>query len=456
MSKLIERAKRIEKSLNSDQLAKAGFRREFRSVADSHHTVTYPEKNKASPVNPEYIFSKPSGTDELSLYLHIPFCTGKCVYCQYKTFPNPPPEKLESYLSALEKEIDLVSKIPYVKNSPIFSTYIGGGTPTYLSQKHLERLLKRLRKSFDFVKPIKDLGGVEFTVEASPETILEELGREKLDILKKYRVNRLSLGIQTFNDKILSSMKRRYNSKQAKEAIDIAKEKFDNLNIDLIPDLPDQTLDTWESDLETVLDMEIPSVTTYPLKIKPEASIYKLFEKNPQKFSDEETSLLMKIMAMERFGDRFYMEYPVWWFTSFWTHVYDQQIHKWEENGELLALGVSGYSYINNWQYYNSDSLNEYLEAIEKNNLPIWKGINLLTKEEQATRNMILGIRCTINKLEFKMRHGFKPEEKFGDKLKKLENLGLISNSEREIKLTYTGRLFAEEVARYFIPKNKS
>lgn len=117
----------------------------------------------------------------------------------------------------------------------------------------------------------------------------------------------------------------------------------------------------------------------------------------------------------------------------------------------MLALGVSGYSYMNNWQYYNFRTLKGYTDSLKKGRLPIWKGGKLATAEEQARRNLVFGIKCKIEKTNFEERYGFKPEEKFGECLDKLERLGLISNSKTEIKLTYAGKLFAEEVARYFM-----
>ncbi|KYK26547.1 hypothetical protein AYK26_07450 [Euryarchaeota archaeon SM23-78] len=446
MLELIERAKEI-----LETRVKRKIHREIRSKAYSHHTVTYPERNNTSPLKQEDIFYKSSETKDLALYLHIPFCNGKCTYCQYVTFANQSDERVNTYISALKKEINLVCEIPEIKNFRITTAYIGGGTPTYLSPANLEKLLIHVREKLNFHN------NIEFTVEASPETIIGETGEKRLDTLRKYGVNRLSIGVQTFDDKILSFIRRRHDSKQAIESIKRAKEKFNNINIDLIVGLPDQTLEIWQFDLDTALKTKVPSITTYPLKIKSEAPVvYKLFKKNPQRFPDEKTFLLMYIMSMERFNELGYEQYPVWWFTKSLEYVYKQQIHKWENNGELIALGIAGYSYINKWQYYNVKTLKEYLESLNQNRLPISEGVKLSKPEEQARRNLVLGIRCKIDKNKFKERYGFKPEEKFGKILSRLESLDLIINSEKEIKLGYTGNLFAEEVSRSFLLKHPS
>ena len=269
-------------------------------------------------------------------------------------------------------------------------------------------------------------------------------------------MNRLSLGVQTFNDKILSFKRKRHDSKQAIKALNTAKEKFDNVNIDLIVGLPDQTLEIWESDLEIALKTKVPSITTYPLKIKPEAPVvYRLFERNPQRFPDEKTFLLMYIMSMEKFNEAGYEQYPAWWFTKSLKYVYKQQIHNWENNGEILALGIAGYSYINKWQYYNVRTLKYYLESLNQNRLPISRGVMLSTLEEQARRNLVLGIRCKINKYKFREKYKFKPEEKFNKILSKLEDLGLIINYENEIKLSYMGNCLQRKFQEVLYQKTK-
>jgi oxygen-independent coproporphyrinogen-3 oxidase len=447
MSELIERAREIEKSLELDKLARAGFKREIRSRAQSHQTVTYPEQDTTQPVTSEEIFGKSSDRKELALYLHIPFCTGKCVYCPYVSSPASA-ERVKIYLSALEKEIELVSEFPEVQNSRITSAYFGGGTPTFLSPEQLVKLFKQIKRRFNLVRD------AEFTVEASPETILGRREEERLDVIVRY-ANRLNLGVQTFDDSILAAMKRRHTSHQTRNAIlGLYEKRFRNVNVDLIAGLPDQTLKVWEEDLIDVEMMRVPSITTYPLKIKPEAAIWEMFEKHPERFPGEKEVLLMHIMAIEGLGrfKRFeYTENPIWWFTRSPEFFHGQQMHKWRDNGEMIGLGVSAYSYVNDWQYYNTASLDEYLASLNDWKLPITKGARL-TLEEKARRGMIFGIKCIeVDKQKFKDRYRFFPEEKFGDNLERLEKLGLVDISDKTIKLTYTGRLFSEEVARSFI-----
>ncbi|MBM3234581.1 coproporphyrinogen III oxidase family protein [Candidatus Pacearchaeota archaeon] len=450
MSELIERAREIEKTLDLEKLARAGFINDIRSKAQSHHTVTYPEQEATQLVNSDDIFRNQTQKN-LALYFHVPFCTGKCVYCHYVSSPAPP-ERVKRYLSALEKEIELVSELPGIRDSKVTSAYIGGGTPTYLSPEQLKHLISVIRARFD-LQP-----GAEISVEASPETLLGALGEERLDVIKEYigRLNtgRLSIGVQTFNDDILAAMKRRHSHSQTLEALENARKRFPNFNIDLMMGLPGQTLGVWENDIQLATLARTPSITTYPLKIKPQVAVWKIFQKHPEQFSDRRDVLLMHIMAIEHFEqDSFlnYKENPVWWFTASHEFVHKHQMHKWGDNGELIGLGVSAYSYVNGWQYYNFSDTGEYMASLERGELRISRGAKL-SLQEQTKRAIIFGLKCAdIDKQGFARRYGFFPEERFGKNLGRLEKLGLVDTDKHRIRLTYTGRLFSEEVARSFI-----
>lgn len=445
MSELIEKATRIKQSLGLDRVVQTGFQRSIKSQADSHHTVTWPEKSSAIVMRPEDIFNKSQQKRDLALYVHIPFCTGRCTYCQYTVIPDSSQSQVSAYLQALEREMELVAMTEEVRNSQITGAYIGGGTPTFLSPEQLKRLFGKIHSTFQFSED------AEFTIEASPETILGELGLERLKVLKEFGINRPSLGIQTFDDSVLASIRRRHNAQEGIEAINRVKEYFDNFNIDLIVGLPNQTIQGLEKDLDTALQLAIPSVTAYPLTIRPETPVSRLFQREPNRFPNEDQFLLMSILTTEKFKEGGYTEYPVWWFLSSLDHMYKQQKHKWEENGELVALGISGYSYINGCQYYNFSTPQDYFDSLGKGELPIWKGTQLKTREDEARRNLVLGIKCKVDKDKFQKRYGFSPEDGFSDTLKRLENATLVYNTQKEIGLTYAGRLFAEEVSRSFI-----
>lgn len=431
---LIQRAKEIASDFNIDELV-----RDIESKAHSHHTVTFPEMDFSSFISEKEIFKSNNGK-ELALYFHIPFCTGKCTYCQYISFPNKSESKTDEYLEALLKEIKLISKIKEVKDSFIKWVYIGGGTPTYLSSKQIDRLLKNIKNNFNIIKD------AEFTFEASPETV----DKEKLDVLIKNDVNRVSIGTQSFDDNILKYINRRHNSEQTIKAIELIEKEIQHINLDLIVGLPKQSLEIWENDLLKIINHKIPSVTTYPLKLKSKTRLFKQYQKNHDILSNNKDLFLMCIMAMENFKDNNYREYPVWWHIKSDKFLYKQQIHKWENNGNLIGIGVAGYSYFNGCQYYNHRNLGDYFNSLNKNKLPIWKGKKLDIKE-QARRNLIFGIKCKIDRNLFNNKYDFYPEDNFKEIFYELQEKKLINYSNDIINLTYKGKLLAEEISRMFI-----
>ena len=432
---LIEKAKEIANELCVGKLEKT-----ITSKAHSHHTVTYPEMSSASIISEEEIFKENDNGKELALYLHIPFCTGKCSYCSYITFSNKSIGDIEKYLEELSKEVKLVSNKKEVKESVIKWVYIGGGTPTYLSQKQTDNLLKSIKDNFDISNVL------EFTFEVSPETINEE----KLDILIENNVNRLSVGTQSFDNNILKYIDRRHTSEETIKAIELIKRRIESINLDLIIGLPMQSLDVLENDLLEATRYKIPSITTYPLTLKPNTVLFRQYQRYPSLLPNSKDLLHMHIMIMEYFKERGYKEYPVWWHIKSDDFVYKQQIHKWENNGNLIALGVAGYSYFSGVQYYNYRNLKDYFNSIDKNKLPILKGDKLDIKE-QAKRNLIFGIKCKIDRELFNNKYGFYPETDFKEVFDYLQEKELINYSNNIISLTYKGKLFAEEISRMFI-----
>ena len=212
MKGLIERAK---EKLRELQLG--GIVRDLRTTADSHCIVTYPDSSEAYKITQEEIFEPSQDLGYLALYFHIPFCVNKCTFCQYTSYPGKNEAEINKYLSVIKNEMRIVTRLLATRNPRITSVYIGGGTPTSLSPKSLEGLLNCIQNSFD-------LSAVaEFTVEGSPDTILNEMGRQRLDILKRHRVSRLNVGVQTLDNNILSMIRRNYNSQQAIDSLEEAK-----------------------------------------------------------------------------------------------------------------------------------------------------------------------------------------------------------------------------------------
>jgi oxygen-independent coproporphyrinogen-3 oxidase len=448
MEKLLKTSMKILEQLNIKELQNAGIEREDIKISShSHHIVTYPPLDVLPEINPSKIYSNksPKFSREIALYLHLPFCTGKCLYCSYVTLPKQPKKFIDVYLEAVEKEISLLLQYPNLQNITVNSTYIGGGTPTYLSTDQLERVLKLLKSKFKIKK------GAEITMEVGPETLVGKEGEKKLRTLLQNGANRLSIGFQTFDNDILKLIRRRHNSKQAISTYKLARKVgFKNVNVDLIPGLPDQTLEIWKNDLEQISKLNPDSITCYPLSIKRNSAIWQMYQKEPQRFPSQKNVILMQIMAQVFFSKLGYSEMPAGWFVKKPKKKFPT--YKFTKSKDQLALGVSAYSFINDFQYFNYRTVPQYLKAIGDGNLPIWKGVKL-SKEDLMRRMILFGLKTGLSKNLFNAKFGKMPKEIFKKSWEKLENLRLIEKDKSIIQLTNKGKLFADEVAKEFYSK---
>ena len=406
----------------------------------SHIVVTYPPVNKLSIHKEEKIFKNISGKN--TLYIHIPFCTGICTYCNYsRTAISEEDERIKKYLEYLDKESQLLKSEINVDKIQVESIYIGGGTPTLLSEEDLEKLLKIIKRDYDLINE------GEYTVEGSPETIT--LG--KVALAKFYGVNRFSIGIESFNDNVLENIGRRHNAKGAFKAIElIRKAGINEIDFDLIRGLPNYTPEIVASDMEMVEKTNVPSVTSYQHSLKPfSLDTKRLPSENPK----EKEQVLMHIiflLGMKKLG---YLQKPIDWFIKTEKNVYHHQILKWKNMANQLVLGRSSYGYVNGIQFSNYKSRKEYEEAIDSGKLPIEKATKL-SNEDIIRRRFIFGLKTGIDRKQFKKDYGVDPTEaSFKDTLNLFVEAGGIKISNSTIGLTEVGSLFADYIQMAFYSK---
>jgi len=398
--------------------------------------VTYPPQKALNNISQKSIFSHQNAEKKrkVALYIHIPFCMGKCNYCAYTSFQNPSENEESNYLNYLKKELELYLKYSELKAVEIISIYIGGGTPTYLTSKLLRDFLSYLKEKLN----IKN--NVEITVEGSPETLDES----KLKTLVEQGVNRLSIGIQSFEDPLLRFIGRRHDSKQAIEKFMLAKKYFNNINIDVMYGLPTQKLEDWKHTLNNLIKLKPSSITTYYTRVKPNTPLWTLLKISPNIFPSEEEVNQMHRIAIKSLTKIGYKQNPLDWF-NLPGKKHQQQIQKWQENAELLALGISSYSFMNNYQYYNFDSLPDYYRAIDQGRLPITMG-KKLSKEELIRRKVIFGLKILPDGVEIN-------KEDYGllkEMIEELTKQGFVKFQNNHLSLTEKGILVADEVCAQF------
>lgn len=448
-SDLIDRSiDRLEK-MDLDRIWKGGFRRD---PTNYHITVMYPPLKAMDPIHAETIFSNfDRQGKEFTLYVHIPFCSGKCTFCYFYQVEKPEKILVAQYLIALKKELQIVSKklkqeLGHVK---IKSIFFGGGSPTVLSVEQFQYLLYTIKQQFDISET------TEVTVEIHPE-ILRQDGRALLESYFTSGVNRLNIGVQSFDNTLLRVTNRRHTAEEAINVFNLAHDiGFRNTNIDLLYPLPDLTPEIWEHTLNQAFALEPGSITSYFTAFKKASPIFKLLQKSPNRFPDEYTNHLFRIMTIEKAKDNNY-DYRklIDWFvkprSDFHYEHQRNEVQKTEEI-QLLSVGSGVFTYLNHYQYYNYPDIKKYINMLQNNQLPIWKGIHL-SKKERVARAVVLGIKSgslDMNRLEtqfddpiIKNYHGV---------LRKLESLSLIEIKNDIVRLSESGILFADEIAVQFI-----
>ena len=307
-----------------------------------------------------------------SVYIHIPFCDSICSYCDFCKFLKND-EWIYKYLDSLSNEI----KSNY-KGEEINTLYIGGGTPSSLD-------VNQLNKLFDIIKVFNRSKTIEFTFECNIENITEE----KLKMLYLSGVNRLSIGVQTFNDKYLN---RNHSVDMIKDKISLAKQiGFKNINIDLIYALKDETIEDLKYDLDRFLELDITHISTYSLIIEPHTKLYINNESNV----DEELDYEMYNTIIKKLESNGYKHYEI---SNFAKDGYESKhnLTYWNNN-EYYGFGIGASGYINNVRYDNTRSINEYF----KGNFVL--NLHKLDIKETIENEFILGLRKMdgINKDKF-------------------------------------------------------
>jgi len=344
--------------------------------------------------------------DIKSAYIHIPFCKDICTYCDFcKMFYN---EKMVNlYLNELEKEID-----KNYQKEKLKTIYIGGGTPSALKLKELDKLFSITNK-FNIDK------NYEFTFECN----ISDINKELLEKLKENRVNRISIGIETINEKFFKLLNRYNNKKEIKEKINLVKKYFNNINIDLMYAFKDETIGDLNKDLEFFEELDIPHISIYSLILEKNT---KLYINNVEPISDElESDMYYHIINyLKKMG---YNHYEI---SNFSKEGYESRhnLTYWN-NEEYYGFGLSSGGYINNKRYTNTKSLNNYLKGIYIFEEDV---LDLKTKMENE---MILGLRKIkgIKKDQFFSKYNFKIEDIF-DIINMIEK-NLLEDREGYIKI---------------------
>lgn len=372
-------------------------------------------------------------TKPTSAYVHIPFCTQICYYCDFsKVFIQNQP--VDSYLEHLIEEYNSYD----IKK--LRTLYIGGGTPTALSAHQLAFLLEKLTDKLD-LSYLEEL-----TIEANPG----DLDQEKIAVLKDSPVNRVSLGVQTFNDRMLRQIGRSHLEKDIYENIDRLKSAgFENISIDLIYALPGQTMEQVKDNVAKAIALDIPHMSLYSLILENHTVFMNRMRRGKLPLPKEEVEAEMFeyiIAELERAG---FEHYEI---SNFSKPGFESRhnLMYWD-NAEYYGIGAGASGYVNGVRYKNHGPIRHYLKAVEEGNARINE--EHLSLREQMEEEMFLGLRkkTGVSKARFEEKFGTSFENLYGQVVRDLCHQGLLQVEGQQIRMTKKGLFLGDTVAERFI-----
>ena len=368
-----------------------------------------------------------------SAYVHIPFCTQICYYCDFsKVFIKNQP--VDAYLE------HLIQETRSYEIGKLRTLYIGGGTPTALSAQQLAYLLTELPK-------VMDLSEVEeFTIEANPG----DLDTDKIAVLKDSQVNRVSLGVQTFDNKMLKKIGRSHQEQDIYDNIRYLKQAgFDNISIDLIYALPGQTMDQVKENVAKAIDLDIPHMSLYSLILENHTVFMNRMRRGKLPLPKEELEAEMFeyiIKELEKAGFEHYeiSNFSKPGFESRHNLVY------WD-NAEYYGLGAGASGYVDGIRYKNHGPIRHYLEAVEAGKARITE--EHLTLEEKMEEELFLGLRkkTGVSKARFEEKFGVSFDQRYGQVVASLTEQGLLVPDDKQVRMTKRGLFLGDTVAEKFI-----
>ncbi len=347
------------------------------------------------------------GKAPLGIYYHVPFCRKRCHFCYFKVYTDKNSKDLRKYINSTLQELETYSNSNYIKGRKPKFVYFGGGTPSYLSAQQLTELTDKMKDILSWDE------AEEVTFECEPGTLSEK----KLEVIKNFGVTRLSLGVENFSDHILEINGRAHRSKEVFKAYDFARGLgFDNINVDLISGMLDETDENWLDCIEKVIELSPDCVTIYQMEVPFNTGIFKSMKEEGRltaPVADWPTKRKWVNQAFERLEN---VGYKV---TSAYTAVKNPENTKFVyrdrlwAGADMIGLGVSSFGHLGGIHYQNLTNIDHYCSSIESKTAPVRRAL-LTTDEERFIRELILQLKLgRVNKLYFENKFGISITDRF-------------------------------------------
>ena len=365
------------------------------------------------------------------LYIHIPFCKVKCVYCDFYSITKKE-DQIPLFTDCLLKEIDMYKN--YVGEWSFDTIFFGGGTPSLLPAKYLEQILQKLHDTFDTSK-VK-----EISLEANPG----EAPYEHLKDIKSLGINRISMGFQSFDDKILKLLGRLHKSEDCFNTFkNVRKAGFDNINTDMIFNIPGLSINNWKKDLNKLLKLNPEHISAYSLTVEPSTKLFNLVKNKELLMPLEKTDIEQFLITEDILSKNGYNHYEI----SNYAKEHKEckhNLHYWNLS-PYLSFGPSAHSYDLKKRWWNVRSLEKYINYLRKDQLPL-EGDEILSRKDNYNEIILNGLRLSegIKTSNLNKYSDLIDTEKFNEAKNKWD---CLSVSDKNIRLTKKGFLFVDEIS---------
>lgn len=378
------------------------------------------------------------------VYIHVPFCTKRCHYCDFNTVSGQE-NLINRYVESLVREMERRLSPLAEAGRRVRSVFFGGGTPSLLAPDQIGRLIRCVGNH------LPGADGAEITLEGNPEG----LHPETLAGFRQAGVNRLSIGVQSFSDATLKSLGRIHNSIRALEAVRTASDLgFENISVDLMFGLPGQSPEDWEKDLDTVLTLPVRHISAYNLIVEEGTPFSRWERENRLRLPSEEGQVRMYETAIDRLAGAGFQWYEISNFAKP-GFACEHNLIYWH-NREYVGIGAGAVSYLGGARYQNVRETVAYLDSVASAEGPA-TFVERLEEEETIGETVMLNLRLIggFDLLEFQSRFGISFRDRYPSEIDRLMRLGLIHVNGTQIRLTRHGVLLSNEVFREFLSVSK-
>ena len=414
-------------------------------------SVHYPPITQYPPVTQEFILGDYTVPQDgkIDIYVHIPFCERRCLFCHYPGKLGSQTEEKNKYLSYLEREIDLYLDVLGISKIKPRSILLGGGTPTYLTPEQLEYFLKFLTDRIDMSSC------AQFNVDLDPNSIMDEDGMERMRIMKAYGVDRLTVGVQSLNDEVLKCMNRGHDAKRAIQALERSMDMGYQVNAEFIYGHPGQTFENWVDVVDQAVRLPAHELQFYRLKVQAYGDLQGAIINNRRNSNaipipDFKETMMMKQASYDILEENGFHENLRRVFSKqrkiFSHYAYNQCCNLFDQ----IGFGITAFSSYRDRFALNTQSFEEYYDKIDRGLLPVNRGYKRDT-EQQARWAIVLPMKNRdVRKADYKRVTGLNFDKVFIRKTERLKRNGLITDDGKTVSLTPVGKFLADEAVEQY------